>query len=383
MARPREDHSLGWLGSARASRAVACEIDPVGVVDKTIEDQLVPFVDGNLAGDDRRSAAVALFENLEQVMTRGGIEWLEPPVVEDEQLYAAERALDARIATIAACERCGSPAAIAASTHEVASTAAEISGSTTNLSQRTEEQAAGLEETTASMEQISATVKKSAESAQQADQFARSTREVADRGSAVVAKAVAAMARIEQSSHKVSDIIGVIDEIAQQTNLLALNAAVEAARAGEAGRGFAVVASEVRSLAQRSSQAAKNIKNLISNSSGQVREGVDLVNNAGVSLTEIVESIKKVAEIVSDIASANAEQATGLDHMNVSLSQMDEVTQQNSALVEQNAAAAKALEQQSKAMHDQVSFFRLGDGLSVKTPKALARSTLRPAPLRR
>ena len=139
-----------------------------------------------------------------------------------------------------------------------------------------------------------------------------------------------------------------IDEIARQTNLLALNAAVEAARAGEAGRGFAVVASEVRSLAQRSSQAAKDIKDLITSSSGQVQEGVELVNRAGASLTEIVDSIKRVAEIVSEIASASAEQATGIDQVNRALTQMDEVTQQNSALVEQNAAAAKALEQQSR-----------------------------------
>jgi methyl-accepting chemotaxis protein len=249
--------------------------------------------------------------------------------------------------------------AIATATREVASTAAEISTSTTDLSQRTEEQAAGLEETSASMEEISATVKKNAENAQQANQFASGTREVADRGGAVVAQAVDAMARIEESSRKISDIISVIDEIARQTNLLALNAAVEAARAGEAGRGFAVVASEVRSLAQRSSQAAKDIKDLITNSSGQVQEGVELVNKAGASLIEIVDSIKKVAEIVSGIASASAEQSTGIDQVNTALTQMDEVTQQNSALVEENAASAKSLEQQSQTMDERVSFFRV------------------------
>jgi methyl-accepting chemotaxis protein len=250
--------------------------------------------------------------------------------------------------------------AIASATREVAGASSEISGGTTDLSQRTEEQAASLEETSASMEQISATVKKNAENATEADRLTAGTRQFADRGGVVVAEAVSAMARIAESSHKISDIIGVIDEIARQTNLLALNAAVEAARAGEAGRGFAVVASEVRSLAQRSSQAAKDIKDLITNSAGQVQEGVDLVNRAGASPTEIVESIKKVAAIVSDIAAASAEQSTGIDQINVALSQMDEVTQQNSALVEQNAAAAKALEQQS-AMDQQVSFFRLGD----------------------
>jgi methyl-accepting chemotaxis protein len=270
-------------------------------------------------------------------------------------------------------ERIGSTIGeIKASAREVTNASAEISTSTTDLSQRTEEQAASLEQTSASMEEISATVKKNAENAQQANDSAGATREVADRGGQVVAKAVDAMARIEESSRKISDIIGVIDEIARQTNLLALNAAVEAARAGEAGRGFAVVASEVRSLAQRSSQAAKDIKDLITNSNGQVKDGVELVNRAGAALTEIVESIKKVAGIVSDIAAASAEQATGLDQINKALAQMDEVTQQNSALVEQNAATAKTLEEQAKVMDDRVAFFRLDNGAEVE-------HTIRPA----
>ncbi|HWP26609.1 MAG TPA: methyl-accepting chemotaxis protein [Xanthobacteraceae bacterium] len=256
-------------------------------------------------------------------------------------------------------------AEIKASAREVTNAAAEISASTTDLSQRTEEQAASLEQTSASMEEIAATVKKNAENAQQANQSAAGTREVADRGGQVVAKAVEAMARIEESSRKISDIIGVIDEIARQTNLLALNAAVEAARAGEAGRGFAVVASEVRSLAQRSSQAAKDIKDLITNSNGQVKEGVELVNRAGTALNEIVESIKKVAAIVSDIAAASSEQATGLEQINKALAQMDEVTQQNSALVEQNAATAKTLEQQAKAMDSRVAFFRIDSSVEA------------------
>jgi methyl-accepting chemotaxis protein len=249
--------------------------------------------------------------------------------------------------------------AIVTSVREVSNASGEISTSTTDLSQRTEEQAASLEETSASMEQISATVKQNAENAQQANQFAVGTREVCDRGGQVVAEAVKAMSRIEESSRKISDIIGVIDEIARQTNLLALNAAVEAARAGEAGRGFAVVASEVRSLAQRSSQAAKDIKDLIISSSDQVQEGVGLVNRAGTSLNEILTSIKKVADIVSDIAAASAEQATGLEQIGKALTQMDEVTQQNSALVEENAATAKTLEQQARAMDERVAFFRI------------------------
>jgi len=260
-------------------------------------------------------------------------------------------------------ERIGSTIAeIKASAREVTNASAEISTSTTDLSQRTEEQAASLQETSASMEQIASTVKKNAEHAQQANQSAGGTRDVADRGGQVVAKVVDAMARIEESSRKISDIITVIDEIARQTNLLALNAAVEAARAGDAGRGFAVVASEVRSLAQRSSQAAKDIKDLITSSNSQVKDGVDLVNRAGSALNEIVESIKKVADIVSGIATASIQQATGIEDVNKALTQMDVVTQQNSALVEENAATAKTLEHQAKAMDERVAFFRIAVG---------------------
>jgi len=259
---------------------------------------------------------------------------------------------------------------LSASAREVSNASTEISASTTDLSQRTEQQAATLEQTSASLQEISEVVRSNAENARQASASAGNACDIAERNGKVAARAVEAMARIEESSRRIADIIGVIDEIARQTNLLALNAAVEAARAGEAGRGFAVVAAEVRSLAQRSSQAAKDIKELITNSSGQVQDGVDLVNTAGAALSEIVASIKAVADVVSDIAVASGEQATGLDQVNRALSQMDEVTQQNSELVEQNAATAKTLDHEAQTMDEQVSFFRIddaqGDGEAVR-----------------
>ena len=250
--------------------------------------------------------------------------------------------------------------AIAGAASEVSGASSEISSGTMDLSQRTETQSAMLEKTTASMNEMSSTVQQNADNARHAREVTAATRDVADRGSTVVTKTIESMAHIEESSRKIADIIGVIDEIARQTNLLALNAAVEAARAGEMGRGFAVVASEVRNLAQRSSQAAKDIKILITNSAGQVREGVELVNQAGAALDEVVASIKQAAGIVAEIASASAEQATGLSQINTALAQMDEVNQQNSALVEQSAAAAKTLETQAAAMADQVGFFHIG-----------------------
>jgi methyl-accepting chemotaxis protein len=259
--------------------------------------------------------------------------------------------------------------AVADSTREVANAASEIATATTDLSQRVEEQAASLAETSASMEEISSTVETNAKNAQQANELTNSTQGVADRGGQVVAEAVTAMSRIEESSRQISDIITVIDEIARQTNLLALNAAVEAARAGDAGRGFAVVASEVRSLAQRSSEAAKNITDLIAKSSDRVQEGVGLVNRAGTALSEIVASIKQVAGIVASIATASSEQSTGLAQISKALAQMDDVTQQNSALVEENTATAKTLQQQSHDMQVRIASFKLDAGHAASSGK--------------
>ncbi|MDR3373076.1 MAG: methyl-accepting chemotaxis protein [Ancalomicrobiaceae bacterium] len=243
----------------------------------------------------------------------------------------------------------------------ISSAVAEITTGTNDLSERTEKQASSLEETSSSMEEIATTIRQNAENAQQANQLAINARSVASEGGQVVARAVDAMSKIESSSRKISDIIGVIDEIAFQTNLLALNAAVEAARAGDAGRGFAVVASEVRSLAQRSSEAAKDIKALIVESGGQVKDGVTLVNDAGSSLQQIVDSVKRVTDIVSEIAAASKEQAIGVEEINKAVAQMDEMTQQNSALVEENAAACRMLQQQAEEMNERMSTFDVGD----------------------
>ena len=235
----------------------------------------------------------------------------------------------------------------------------EVADGSLDLSERTEQQASSLEETAASMEQMAATVRSNADNAQQVNVFAADARKAARRGGEVASSAVEAMRRIERSSQKISDIIGVIDEIAFQTNLLALNAAVEAARAGDAGRGFAVVAQEVRNLAQRSAQASKEIKALILDSGAQVRDGVDLVTSAGDTLTGIVEGITRVADLVAEIARATTEQAGGLDEINNAVAQMDEMTQKNAALVEESTAAARSLEEQAHNLREQMTFFAL------------------------
>jgi methyl-accepting chemotaxis protein len=266
---------------------------------------------------------------------------------------------------------------IAGAAREVAGASREISAGTLDLSRRTEAQSAALEKTSASMDAMSSMVKLNAEHARHASEITVATRELADRGSATVSKTIESMSHIEGSSRKIADIIGVVDEIARQTNLLALNAAVEAARAGDAGRGFAVVASEVRSLAQRSSQAAKDIKTLISDSSGQVQQGVELVNQAGAALGEVVASIKKAADIVADIARASTEQATGLAEINTALGRMDEMNQQNSTLVEESAASAKTLETQAATMAEQVDFFRIDADDSDKVVRLAPASAAR------
>ncbi|MFP1791523.1 methyl-accepting chemotaxis protein [Lonsdalea quercina] len=237
----------------------------------------------------------------------------------------------------------------------------EISAGNNDLSSRTEQQAASLEETAASMEQLTATVKQNAENARQASQLALSASETAQKGGQVVDNVVKTMHDIAGSSQKISDITSVIDGIAFQTNILALNAAVEAARAGEQGRGFAVVAGEVRNLAQRSAQAAKEIKTLIDDSVGRVDEGSKLVETAGETMGEIVGAVTRVTDIMGEIASASDEQSKGIDQVGQAVTEMDRVTQQNAALVEESASAAVALEEQVRGLNHSVSLFRLPD----------------------
>ncbi|MDT8438362.1 MAG: methyl-accepting chemotaxis protein [Wenzhouxiangellaceae bacterium] len=260
--------------------------------------------------------------------------------------------------------------------------AGEISQGNTDLSQRTEEQASSLEETASSMEQMTSAVRSSADNARQANQLAAGAREQAEKGGEVINEAVEAMRAINESSSKIADIIGVIDEIAFQTNLLALNAAVEAARAGEQGRGFAVVASEVRNLAQRSAEAAKEIKGLIKDSTGKVQQGSRLVDQSGESLAEIVTGAKKVSDIISEIAAAAQEQSAGIDEVNKAITQLDEVTQQNAALVEESAAASKSMDEQAQALTELMEHFKLSDDASAGRPARLSapRQTGQPSP---
>jgi len=252
----------------------------------------------------------------------------------------------------------------------------EISSASDDLSRRTEQQAASLEETAAALDQITATVKRSAEGARQAADVAGQARDQADRSGLVVREAVAAMDGIRKSSNQISDIIGVIDEIAFQTNLLALNAGVEAARAGETGRGFAVVASEVRALAQRSAEAAKEIKTLISASAAEVAQGVKLVNEAGASLDGIAGKVGEMDALVAEIAASAQEQSSGLGQVNAAVNQMDQVTQQNAAMVEQTTAAAANLKTEAEGLARLVGGFRTG---ATGAPAALEdqRSRLR------
>jgi methyl-accepting chemotaxis protein len=247
-----------------------------------------------------------------------------------------------------------------ASTETIASAAGQIASGNLDLSSRTEQQAGTLEETASSMEELTSTVRLNSDHARQANGLAESASSVAAKGGAVVAQVVDTMAAIDTSARKIVDIIGVIDGIAFQTNILALNAAVEAARAGEQGRGFAVVASEVRNLAQRSAAAAKEIKDLIGDSVHKVEAGNRLVEQAGATMHEVVDSVQRVTAIMSEIMLASQEQTAGIEQINTAVTQMDDVTQQNAALVEEAAAAAQAMQDQVNSLNHVVSIFRIG-----------------------
>jgi methyl-accepting chemotaxis protein len=266
------------------------------------------------------------------------------------------------------------------STDTITTAAGEIASGNADLSQRTEEQAASLEETASSMEELTSTVRQNAENARTANQLAIGAADVAGKGGDVVSQVVTTMSAITESSKKIVDIISVIDGIAFQTNILALNAAVEAARAGEQGRGFAVVASEVRSLAQRSAGAAKEIKSLIGDSVEKVQVGSTLVEQAGKTMSEIVTSVKRVTDIMAEISAASQEQSAGIEQVNTTITQMDEVTQQNAALVEEASAAARSLEEQAGSLTEVVSRFVLSAD-PVAAPPQPSR-VQRPAPSR-
>ncbi|KVE33931.1 methyl-accepting chemotaxis protein [Burkholderia sp. TSV86] len=248
---------------------------------------------------------------------------------------------------------------VRAGSESIAAAAGQIAAGNVDLSSRTEEQAAALEETASSMEELAGAVRRNADNARQASALAASASDIANRGNTVVGQVVATMGDINESSAKIADIISIIEGIAFQTNILALNAAVEAARAGDEGRGFAVVAGEVRNLAQRSSGAAKEIKALIDTSVERVRAGSMLVDDAGRTMSDVIGAVRRVTDIMGEIASASEEQSSGIDQVSRALAQMDEVTQQNAALVEQAAAAAQALDEQASRLRQTVSMFQL------------------------
>jgi methyl-accepting chemotaxis protein-1 (serine sensor receptor) len=319
-----------------------------GAIARPIGDALAHF-DAIAAGDLRRPVVVRSHDEMGQLLDGVG---------------KMQRSLIETVRTV----RSGS--------ESIATATRQIAAGNVDLSSRTEEQASALQETASSMEELTGTVKQNADNARQASALAANASEIANRGSAVVGQVVGTMGDINQSSAKIADIISIIEGIAFQTNILALNAAVEAARAGEEGRGFAVVAGEVRSLAQRSSAAAKEIKELIDTSVERVQSGSALVDEAGRTMTEIIGAVQRVTDIMGEIAAASEEQSSGIDQVARAVTQMDEVTQQNAALVEEAAAAAQSLEDQAGKLRTAVSVFQLEEG-AYQAPSAVSRPAQR------
>ncbi|KAB0632843.1 methyl-accepting chemotaxis protein [Burkholderia latens] len=309
---------------------------------------IIRNVRGSLGGEPDEAAALAAR------IAQGDLTRPVPVRAGDRtSMMAAMRDMQARLQTTIG--------GIRQSAESIAAASREIASGNDDLSQRTEEQAASLEETAASMEQLTATVKQNADNARQASGLANNASEIARAGNDVVSRVIGTMGEIDDSSRKIADIIGVIEGIAFQTNILALNAAVEAARAGEQGRGFAVVAGEVRSLAQRSATAAKEIRALIVDSVERVRNGSTLVGQAGTTMGEILQAVARVTDIMGEIAAASEEQASGITQVGRAVTQMDQVTQQNAALVEQAAAAAASLQEQAGKLRDAVGAFRVAE----------------------
>ncbi len=329
--------AIGWLLSGRIA-------GDVGRAQRAVES----IADGNLTNDIRSTSR----DEIGRMLT-------------------ALAGMQARLADIVSGVR--------SNAESVATASGQIAQGNNDLSQRTEEQASALQQTAATMDELSSTVRNNADNARQANQLALGASNVATQGGEVVGQVVETMRGINESSRKIADIIGVIDGIAFQTNILALNAAVEAARAGEQGRGFAVVAGEVRTLAQRSAEAAKEIKALIVTSVERVELGTDQVDKAGATMTEIVGAIRRVSDIVGEISSASSEQATGVGQVSDAITQMDKVTQQNAALVEEGAAAAVSLRDQAAALVNSVAGFKLGSMASVK-PAPMPRPAAAPLP---
>ncbi len=329
----------------------------IGFVISTAMLVIIRNVRASLGGEPDEAAALATR------IAQGDLTQPVPVRAGDRtSMMAAMRDMQARLqATIGGIRQ---------SAESIASASREISAGNDDLSQRTEEQAASLEETAASMEQLTATVKQNADNARQASGLANNASDIARTGSDVVNRVIGTMGEIDDSSRKIADIIGVIEGIAFQTNILALNAAVEAARAGEQGRGFAVVAGEVRSLAQRSATAAKEIRALIVDSVERVRNGSTLVGQAGTTMGEILQAVARVTDIMGEIAAASEEQASGITQVGRAVTQMDQVTQQNAALVEEAAAAAASLQEQAARLRDAVGAFRVGDAGGISSRRA-------------